>query len=589
MVAHRTELECLRAALAASGDAAYDWNIRSGLISWHGGARELLRIDDMREIGQAERFLSRVSPTTIADLRRAHADQAQTGDRFSCTYEITRGDGSLAWVEDRGWFERAPDGEPMRIIGTLRGIDGRPGEAPRGDRMTNYDDLTGQYNRYRLREALEHALEYGVRYQSSGVFLQVGIDNLPLIHDTYGRDVAEQVVVAVSRELDRCLRASDVVGRISHDQFGVVLNGCVGQDIPATAEKILLAVQNAAVVTPKGQLPVTVSVGAVSFPGSVRTAHDAMAKADIALEKARRSGNNCFSLYNLSESQLQDLRDSLAVAELVQSSLRERRFNLHFQPIVATDTSKPEFFECLLRMHDGDGQAIPAGEFLPIAERMGLVRSIDRFVLDLVLDELFSSTEPRLAINISTLSTTDPTWLRALTSRVASRRDIAERLLVEITETTALQDVSETIRFVAALREMGCKVALDDFGAGYTSFRHLQELSVDMVKIDGSFVQSIRESSNSELFITTLQAFADGLGLDTVAECVEDSEVAKILSGHGIGYLQGYHFGRPQPERPWQSPGVAVTAPGDAPTTEVPAERSRPTPVVVRDLSALRH
>lgn len=568
----RTELDCLRAALTASGDAAYSWDVRTGSIGWHGGARELLRVDDLVEFGHAEKYLSRVSPDSIADLRRAHADQAQTGDRFSCTYEITRGDGSLAWIEDRGWFERAPDGEPVRIIGTIRGVDERQGEDVRMARLTNYDDLTGQYNRYRLREALEQSLEYAIRYQSSGVFLQVGIDNLPLIHDTYGREVAEQIVVAVSRELDRCLRASDVVGRIAHDQFGVVLNGCVGQDIPTTAEKILMAVQHASVVTPKGHLPVTVSVGAVSFPSSVRTAHDAMAKADIALEKARRSGHNCFSLYNLSESQLQDLRDSLAVAELVQSSLRQNRLNLHFQPIVSTKTNKPAFYECLLRMHDENGTAIPAGDFLPVAERMGLVRSIDRFVLDLVLNELFESDRANLAMNISTLSTTDPTWLRALTSRVASRPDVAGRLLVEITETTALQDVSETIRFVAALQEMGCKVALDDFGAGYTSFRHLQELSVDMVKIDGSFVQTIFESSNSELFVSTLQAFADGLGLDTVAECVENSEAAAILEAHGIGYLQGYHFGRPEPRRPW-----------------LELDSSHATPTVVQDLAALRH
>lgn len=159
-----------------------------------------------------------------------------------------------------------------------------------------------------------------------------------------------------------------------------------------------------------------------------------------------------------------------------------------------------------------------------------------------------------------------------MTSRVASRPDVAGRLLVEITETTALQDVSETIRFVAALQEMGCKVALDDFGAGYTSFRHLQELSVDMVKIDGSFVQTIFESSNSELFVSTLQAFADGLGLDTVAECVENSEAAAILEAHGIGYLQGCHFGRPEPRRPW-----------------LELDSGHATPTVVQDLAALRH
>ncbi|MSO74980.1 MAG: EAL domain-containing protein [Alphaproteobacteria bacterium] len=169
-------------------------------------------------------------------------------------------------------------------------------------------------------------------------------------------------------------------------------------------------------------------------------------------------------------------------------------------------------------------------------------------------------------MNISALSTTDPTRLRLLTSHVKTRPELARRLLVEITETTVLQDIKEAIPFVAALREMGVQVALDDFGAGYTSFRHLQELNVDMVKIDGSFVKTLAERPNSRLFVRTLQSFADGLGLKTVAEYVETAEIAEILNDYGIGYLQGWYFGQPTPERPWLIPGNAERAlPVDAP------------------------
>ena len=171
-------------------------------------------------------------------------------------------------------------------------------------------------------------------------------------------------------------------------------------------------------LTEKGHIPVTASVSAVSFPDCVRTSYEAMAKAGISLEKARRSGANCFSLYNLSEAQMADLRDNLAAASLMQTALRNKSFQLYYQPIVDANSYQSKFYECLLRMFDKKGELLPADEFLPIAEKMGLIRSIDRFVLDVVVGELYESPGVRLALNISSLSTTDPSWLRALTAHV---------------------------------------------------------------------------------------------------------------------------------------------------------------------------
>ncbi|MSO69767.1 MAG: EAL domain-containing protein [Alphaproteobacteria bacterium] len=464
----KPELDGLHAAIFASGDVAYDWDVMTGQIRWHGDVAALLRLTSKQDIGRAEQFLARVAANGIADLRRCHAEGAGHGQRFKCSYRVQRGDETLTWIEDRGWFERTENGEPFRITGILRCIDTNKAEALHAARQSGFDELTGQYNHGRLREALEHALTYSVRYNAPGVYLQVGIDNLPLINDTYGRDVAEQVVIAVSRELDRSLRASDVVGRIAQEQFGVILNGCPSADVSVIAEKILNAAQQASVMSDKGYLPVTASVGAVVFPESMQTAHEAMAKAALALEQARRSGNNCYNLYNLSADQLTTLRSNLAVTELVQTAIRQKRICLHFQPMVGTKDHKPSYYECLIRIYDDNGNVLPAGSFSPIAEKMGLVRSIDRGVLEMVLGELEGDPAVKLAMNISALSTTDPTWLWQLTAHVKTRPELARRLLVEITETTVLQDIKETIRFVAALKEMGVQVALDDFGAGYT-------------------------------------------------------------------------------------------------------------------------
>ncbi|MSO74979.1 MAG: diguanylate cyclase [Alphaproteobacteria bacterium] len=388
MASFKPDFDGPHAALFASGDVAYDWDVRTGRIQWHGDVATLLRLKSDQDIGRAKLFLARIASNGIADLRRCHAEGAGNGKRFAVYYQVQCGEDRLTWIKDRGWFERAEDGEPIRISGILRCIDANKAEALHATLQSGFDELTGQYNRSRLREALEHALTYSVRYNAPGVFLQVGIDNLALIHDTYGRDVAEQVVVAVSRELDRSLRASDVVGRIAQEQFGVILNGCPSADVSLIAEKILNAMQQAAVMSDKGYLPVTASVGAVVFPESVQTAHDVMAKAALSLEQARRSGNNCYNLYNLSADQLSTLRGNLAVTKLVQTALRQKRICLHFQPMVDTKGHKPSYYECLIRIYDDNGNVLPAGSFLPIAEKLGLVRSIDRSVLEMVVGEL---------------------------------------------------------------------------------------------------------------------------------------------------------------------------------------------------------
>jgi EAL domain-containing protein (putative c-di-GMP-specific phosphodiesterase class I) len=192
---------------------------------------------------------------------------------------------------------------------------------------------------------------------------------------------------------------------------------------------------------------------------------------------------------------------------------------------------------------------------VPILEQLGFIRLIDRYVLDKAFSELSAHPDVRLGFNISGLTAADRPWLRALTSQLRTRPEIAGRVVIEITETAALYDIEESARFVSALRQAGCRVALDDFGAGHTSLRHLQTLAVDTVKIDGSFVHNLGASPDNQIFLRHLLGLAKGFGFHTVAEGVETAAEAAILHREGIGYMQGYYYGRPSLDRPWlQSP-----------------------------------
>jgi EAL domain-containing protein (putative c-di-GMP-specific phosphodiesterase class I) len=242
---------------------------------------------------------------------------------------------------------------------------------------------------------------------------------------------------------------------------------------------------------------------------------------------------------------------SLEIGAIVKAALRQDRLLFAFQPVVCAATGDVDYFECLLRMRDEEGVIVTGSEFITTIEHLGLIGLIDRFVLEKTVQELDTHPDVRLGFNVSGLTACDRPWLRSLMSLLRNRPDLARRLVVEITETAALYDIAETARFVDTLRHAGCRVALDDFGAGHTSLGHLQTLAVDTVKIDGSFVRNLSDSRENRVFLRHMLGLSRGFGLRTVAECVESAEDAALLRDEGVGYLQGYHIGPPTTERLW--------------------------------------
>lgn len=554
------QLQSLHAALTASGDVAYEWDLVADEFHWFGGAQQVFGLTSLDTIRNGENFHGRVNPEDLSRRLEALSALYQGEGRFDCEYRVRHGNGEHHWYHDRGVAEYGADGKPARMVGTLRSV----GEFKRNDArleyLANYDELTGHYNRTRLREALDQALYYSLRYDVVGSFLVIGIDNINMVNQAFGYEVADAVILTIGQRLDRCLRACDMIGRVGGDRFGAVLSNCPASEVGTAAEKILEVARNTAVETPAGPIHVTVSVGVVVFPQSARTGSDAMTKADIALQKAKRSGRNTWSLYDYSEQQRSHQRQNMVIAEQVQRALREERMVLAFQPIVCSQTQKPVYHECLLRMIQPDNEIVPAGVFMPVVEELGLIRLVDRKVLELVVEELAQFPEASLAMNISGMTATDRSWLRNVAGLLRGKPEIANRLVVEITETASLDDIDECTRFVSTLRDLGCQVALDDFGAGYTSFRHLKTLSVDMVKIDGSFIQNLRENRDNLLFVRTLIDLARNFKLDTVAECVEHLDEVALLRDEGVHLLQGYAFGKPSIERPWAKCSTAPTA-----------------------------
>jgi EAL domain-containing protein (putative c-di-GMP-specific phosphodiesterase class I) len=292
-------------------------------------------------------------------------------------------------------------------------------------------------------------------------------------------------------------------------------------------------------------------VGAVWLPQAASTSQEAMLRAEQALEKARANGRDGFAAYEPSpQRETQRLRQ-MQIADEVVLALKENRLRLAYQPIVAARTRAVSHYECLLRMDKPDGGIISAGFFVPAAEQMGIVHLVDRFALETTIARLKAHKDITLAVNVSGTASSDPAWLQDFVEYVRSARDVAPRLIVELTETAALHHFEENAQFVSQLRELNVRVAIDDFGAGYTSFRNLQLLHVDTVKIDGSYVKDLSRSPENQVFVRTLVGLARSFNIKTVAEWVGSDEDAALLQSFGVDYFQGFFFGEPEINPKW--------------------------------------
>jgi len=557
----RSTLRQLHAALEAAGDLAYVWDLATDVLDWHGAIKARLGDGHASSIATGRGFGQRIHPEDRARRESRLEASAPNGDLYECEYRLRDDDGATIWVQDRGRAELDADGTPRRLMGVLRLVTDRKVEELRLERLANYDELTGHFNRTRLREALTQAVASSVRSAVPGAYLAIGIDKLGTINDAFGYEIADQVIIEVGQRLDQQFRESDVIGRVGGDRFGVVLTNCPPENVVAVSEKILALIGHGPITTEVGPIYATVSIGSVSFPEQGKTSFDVMTRAETALAEAKRAGRDCYMPYRVAEAQQRQQRTDMALGERVQRALKDGRLVFAYQPVVNSESGAIAYHECLLRMVAEDGAIVSAAAFVPVIEQLGFIRLIDRFVLERAVSEASQHPECSLAFNISGLTATDHAWLRPLVSLLRDRPEVARQLIVEITETAALHDIQESARFVGTLRELGCRVALDDFGAGFTSFRYMQALDVDIVKIDGSFVRNLAESYDNQIFLRHLVGLADAFGLITVAECVESARDAAILRQEGVRFLQGYYYGRPTLEQPWTAAQKVLAAP----------------------------
>ncbi|MCC6470943.1 MAG: GGDEF and EAL domain-containing protein [Alphaproteobacteria bacterium] len=537
----------IAAAIGAAGDIAYELDLATDRLTLGGAVEALLGPGASAPTGEA--FQTRINPEDLPDRLRALADHVAGQGDYNCEYRLRDALGRVHWVHDRGACTRDAAGRALRLIGILRPVTERRQDAARRAQHFGYDDLTGHFSRNRLAEALEFAIAHAKRHETLGGLMAVGIDGLAAIEDAAGDEAADRLVIEVGRRLDSCLRATDMIARIGGDAFGVLLTPCDSRQLAPTAQRIRAAIT---APDPASQLdpPRSVAIGAVAFPGNARSAADALTRAEEALATARRTDSG-FAVFQPTEAERDAEEAAIAVAGRLHRALRNGGLMFAYQPVVRADTLEPVYYECLLRLDQGDGGATNAPGIIAAVERLGDIPAIDRKTLEMAITTLERHPPVALSVNLSGLTVNNRAWLRSLNARLRHAPAVARRLTVEITETAAMRDIEESARFIGQVRELGVRVALDDFGAGFTSFRHLKALAVDVVKIDSSFVAGVAQNVDSQLFIQSLAAVAHGLGLASVAEGPASAADEAFLRAHGVEYFQGHRYGPPTIAPSW--------------------------------------
>lgn len=563
-----TDLADVGPILASIGDVPYEWDIASDRLSWGKNAAAVLGLDNVETIATgrdyARLLASETAVTPFDAIMNAGRDQG-SGMPYQIEYALRAGERGGLWIEDSGrWFGNA-EGKPRFAHGVIRVINERHARHERLAYLAAVDALTGEINRWSLTDALAKTLDETIRDRGSCAFLLLAIDNLAHINEAYGYDVADEAIGAVAKRLRAKLRAGDLLGRFSGNRFGIILRKCTADEMAFAAERLLAGVHDALIQTTTAQIALTVTIGGVVAPRHARDLTEMLARAQEALDCAKAKRHGSFVPYRPSIERAALRRENVQATDEIVAALNDRRILIAFEPVVDAASRQPRFYEALMRVRRADGSLISATTIIPIAERLGLVCLLDHRALELVVAELAATPALELSINVSPASTMNANWWNCLTAQLKTHPGIGKRLTIEITEMAAIHDIDEMRGFVSRVKDLGCRIAIDDFGAGYTSFRNLRRLGVDMVKIDGAFVQNIARSEDDRIFVRALIDLAHALGLQTVAEWVQSEQAAAQLAAWGCDHLQGALIGPALVEQPWNSlahPGALQKACG---------------------------
>jgi len=415
--------------------------------------------------------------------------------------------------------------------------------------LADHDSLTGLLNRRRFRAELDQYVSFTARYGGRGAVMVIDIDGLKEVNDRLGHQSGDRLIRRVADVLRERVRATDLVARLSGDEFAVLMPQTdtagalqLGEDLRAQVAEGFA--QNAEIT------PASISVGITMFGGQGGAGTEAvLLAADQAMYRAKEEGRNRIMLFQAPGEAADPARRAQTTSARIRDALTQDRLSLATQPIRSLANGGIERYELFLRMTGEGGELLPAASFIEVAERSGMVQELDRWVvaraLEMMAERQRAGNPVSLHMNLSGASMTDLSVLEFIERRLDEGEADPARCTFEITQTARVEDYETAGAFADRLTEFGCEVAIDDYGAGFGPFAYLKKVPFDVIKIDGAFVREMSQNDADQLVVKAIVEIARGLGKRTIAEFVEDEETTTMLREYGVDMAQGFHLGRP--------------------------------------------
>lgn len=417
--------------------------------------------------------------------------------------------------------------------------------------QASHDSLTGLMNREEFFSQLQQIARDAQATRKTHSFLYIDLDQFKVVNDVCGHLAGDELLRQVSDDIRSLVESEDhMVARLGGDEFGILVLNCPlarGLTLAKTMRRSL----DRKFIWQKNAFNVTASIGVVPVAGVNADGYGILAAADDAAYLAKEAGGNTFKVYETADFTFLKRRGEMQWISRLNHALEEGHFVLWGQPIVAANGRESQRIEILIRMRDVDGSLISPADFIPAAEKYNLMPAVDRWVVNATFElmdrYIRDGRDVSFSINLSAASVADEAFLPFIQQMLERYGLDGRSICFEITETTAISNISHATSFMNRLRALGCTFALDDFGNGFSSFSYLKRLPVDFLKIDGSFVRGIASDPIDRALVESVNTIGHVMGLKTIAEYVTDETIMKLLQEIGVDYLQGYQIARPQP------------------------------------------
>ena len=552
------ELDDSRRQFRAIADHTYAWENwfdPSGRLAWINPAVERITGYGPDECRTMPEFpLPLVFPDDRALVRARHEDALRGRTGQDMEFRVQRKDGSVIWVAMSWQPIFDDDGRDLGYRSSVRDITVQHRVTEQLAFEASHDSLTGLLNRRAFETALSRAAEMARAGQGQGgMVLYIDLDLFKLVNDSCGHAAGDELLMRVAQAMQS--QAGDgVLARLGGDEFGLYLSGAGPEEATRRGHRLIDQILAVPFSWEGTAYRVGASVGAVELRPGMDTVGDILVAADTACYVAKEKGRGRVQLFSLDDHALSRRRSEVLSLSQIAQALEEHRFVLYHQRIAALSGRHPDHAEILVRLRDTQGRLLAPDSFIPAAERYGMMIYVDRWVVENTfatirgaLDRGVTVPWGRTSINLSGVSLSDDTLCDAIAESLARHRLDPRRFCFEVTETAAMADFDRALTMMDSLRRLGCKLALDDFGVGLSSFAYLKQIKLDYLKIDGLFVKDLEAQPVDRAVVESITHVARVHGLGTIAEYVRSPGVRDIVAAVGVDMAQGFAVHRPEP------------------------------------------